>query len=323
MAEIENKPNAAATAPDVKPAEVSLEEIDRLLEADDPEFTKSLDQIKEVGNEADVNIESAVAGEETLSTEDEDEKKKTWFDKFPLLAKIFSPAKKLKDLSYTRWLRIKMRVVILFRQIIIIARTLPTELAGYVKTMIAIITKTVKSSIKFVRSLSMLQLVAWIGFIGLCGVTLILLKKNVGGVWLTGWGNNTITDITKFSDQSWTVAKDEQLVQLFRAFPQEEIEFLFPKVIVNLKSDSAYRNPMGAFEFYVVLDSKDVALEVKARRDELHDRLQRALESQTYGELTSPLGKKRVKDLLRRELNDVLSQGWVKDVLIKTMIVKP
>ncbi len=83
------------------------------------------------------------------------------------------------------------------------------------------------------------------------------------------------------------------------------------------------RNPMGAFEFYVVMDSQDAALEVQARQKELHDRLQRAIEDQTYADLISPLGKKRVKDLLRNELNGVLTQGWVKDVLIKTMVLKP
>ena len=62
MAEIENKPPPDASPPDVKPDEVSLEEIDRLLEADDPEFAQSLNQIKEVGVEGDIDIESVVAG---------------------------------------------------------------------------------------------------------------------------------------------------------------------------------------------------------------------------------------------------------------------
>ncbi|MGE0762540.1 MAG: flagellar basal body-associated FliL family protein [Bdellovibrionales bacterium] len=317
MAETEVK--SAAPSPDVKPDEVSLEEIDRLLEADDPEFTKSLDQIKEVGVEGEVTIESAVPADESLSAEAEEEKQV----KYPRLAKLLKPWQILKTKSYTRWLRLKNFAVISARQLMIHARTLPVEFFGYLKSTGKAVLAMVRQLVGHIRALSWGKRLAWLGFLGFTAGALILLKMNIGGVWLPGFNEAIITDMTHEADQVHEINANDPMVSLFRAFPQEEIEFLFPKVIVNLSRTPGHPNPMGAFEFYAVLDSKDVALEVKARREELHDRLQRALEGQTYGELTSPLGKKRVKDLLRRELNDVLSQGWVKDILIKTMVIKP
>ena len=80
---------------------------------------------------------------------------------------------------------------------------------------------------------------------------------------------------------------------------------------------------MGLFEFYVDLNSQEAAIEVKARELELKDLLQRTIEDETHYDLQGERGKERVKDLIREELNKVLTRGWVEDVYISNMVLNP
>lgn len=315
MAETDSKP----TNTDAKPDEVSLEQIDKLLEADDPAFAKSLSQIKEVGVEGEVHIESAVTGAETLTTEaeeDEKPKRRTWLV-------VLKPVHLVRDWIRTRLIKIRNTAVIVGRQFVMGLRTWPREFFGYAKAMFKILRQQLRDAMLVVRETSWPRRLVWTGFGAMVAATVILFVMSVSGIWLPGFMIHVETDLTKHADRSWEMKSDEAYVALFKAFPQKEIEFLFPKVVVNLKRTNSTQNPMGTFEVYVVLDSQDVAIEVEARRKELGDRLQRVLEDQTYADLSGPLGKKRIKDFLRRDLNAVLSQGWVKDVLIKNIILKP
>ena len=80
---------------------------------------------------------------------------------------------------------------------------------------------------------------------------------------------------------------------------------------------------MGMFEFFVELDSKDTAIEIKSREKELLDILQRTIEGESYNVLQGESGKIRLKSLIRSELNEVLNQGWVKEVYFSNIVLKP
>lgn len=315
-------------APDPGPApvvetkleEVSLEEIDRILQEDDPAFSAALNEIRTVGVEAEVEIESAVEVDDSLPEETGEEKTP---GKVSPLRKLLAPISKLKTRFYTRWLRLRTQAIVLFNQLALYARTLPVEFWQYLKVTFATARALLNKVIDAFLELSLGMKLMWVGFVGLSILTVVIFYSNLRGVWLPNLYPDAIHDVTTLADKVWTEPADEPRLSLYRAFPQEEIEFLFPKVIVNLKRTNNYQNPMGFFEFYVVMDSKDSALEAQARQGELHDHLQRELEEQTYAELASPLGKRRVKDILKRELNDKLTQGWVRDVLLKSMVLKP
>jgi flagellar basal body-associated protein FliL len=321
MAETEPKPSPAINT---KPDEISLDEIDRILKEDDPDFTNQLGEIQSVSGDSEVDIESLVPGDdETMPIDEVLSVGSRLLDRFPKLEKILKPLGKVRSALYTRWLRTRANAVVLFHQLWIYARTWPGEFAQYLKAMSKIAKAQMGQAQDHFKALPRLQKLAWLTLSALALSFVLVLKLNLMGVWLPGLFPHVVSDLTTVADKVWTVEKNEEWVGLYRAFPQEEIEFLFPKIIVNLRRTRGYSNPMGAFELYVVMDSKDAALEVQARQKELHDLLQRAIEDQSYPDLGSPLGKKRIKDLLRRELNDVLTQGWVKDILIKTMVLKP
>ena len=80
---------------------------------------------------------------------------------------------------------------------------------------------------------------------------------------------------------------------------------------------------MGAFELIVLLDSKDTAIEIRDREVEFFDLLQRVLEEESFADLESELGKQRLKGRVKRELDQKLTQGWIKDINFKTFILKP
>ncbi len=324
MSDTESKPTPLpGLTSEARPDEVSLDEIDRLLKEDDPDFTNQLTELQTIGTEGEVDIESAVLGDESLPVDEDLSRRRSWAERFPQLEKILVPLGKIRARAYTRWLRTKTQGWIVGRQLLIYARTWPVEFLRYSRSMAIQTSKAFRAGANYFIKLPRLQKLAWITFAALLVTIPILFKLNLMGVWLPSLFPRIVSDITVSADRVWEPKEKSDWVSLYRAFPQEEIEFLFPKIVVNLRTNNSMRNPMGAFEFYVVMDSQDAALEVQARQKELHDRLQRAIEGQAYADLTSPLGKKRIKDLLRGELNQVLTQGWVKDVLIKTMVLKP
>jgi flagellar basal body-associated protein FliL len=329
MAETEIKPPAApAPAPSAsssaQPDVISLDEIDRILKEDDPDFANQLGEIQAVSGEAEVDIESSVAVEDSsLPMEDVLGVGSRLLSRFPLLEKWAKPLGRVKARLYTRWLRARAHFLVLLRQLWITLRTLPVEFVRYLAAMIKVTKAKAAAGKKLFLAMPRVQKIAWLSLAGLSVSLVVVLRLNLMGVWLPGLFPTVINDLSAVADRVWEADAGEEWVGLYRAFPQEEIEFLFPKIVVNLRRTTAFGNPMALLELYVVMDSKDAALEVQARQKELHDLLQRAIEDQSYSELASPLGKKRVKDLLRRELNEVLTQGWVKEVLVKSLVLKP
>lgn len=323
MTGTDNNPDNPGPPSEVKPDEISIEEIDRILQSDDPEFSKDLGEIQAVGVESEVEIESAVELEDSIPSEEETASSNALLERFPWLEKVSGPLKKSRNWAYTRWLKWRNQGLVLFRQTLLVARTWPGEFVRYGKSMWSAVRARNAALVALFKAMSLTQKLTWAGFITLTFVTVISLWMNFRGVWLPNLYPPVLTDLSTVADRTWEEPTGQKRMALFKAFPQETMQFLFPKLVVNLRRVNTYQNPMGAFEFYVELDSEDSALEVKAREHELHDRLQRALEGQSYNELAGKLGKNRVKDLLRREINAELTQGWVTEVYIKTMVLKP
>lgn len=80
---------------------------------------------------------------------------------------------------------------------------------------------------------------------------------------------------------------------------------------------------MAAFEFYVEGTVSEVLVEIKDREYEVEDLFLRTIEEMTYDQLTTPEGKRVLCDRLRREVNKVLTTGFVRRIFIKTAILKP
>ena len=142
--------------------------------------------------------------------------------------------------------------------------------------------------------------------------------------WMSLGEKSLIPSLATVADQSWSYNIKSETTPFLMAFPQPRHSFLFSKIVVNLKKRvSSLNEAMGAFEFFVEVDSKDAARELKGREVQLRDLIQRTAEQFTYESLQSEKGKERLKERIRAELNKELAQGWVKSVFIKFMVTKP
>ncbi len=98
------------------------------------------------------------------------------------------------------------------------------------------------------------------------------------------------------------------------------------RIVVNLArtldaSESA--NPMAAFELYLQTDNQEAAVELKDRAVEIKDSLSRTVERMSYPDLVGEDGKAKLKLLIRRDLNQVLTRGKVRRVFFKTIVLNP
>jgi flagellar basal body-associated protein FliL len=105
-----------------------------------------------------------------------------------------------------------------------------------------------------------------------------------------------------------------------------EFVVVIERVIVNLartKEADEGANPMAAFEFYIQTDNQQSAIEVKDRNVEVRDVLARAVERMTYPELATEEGKQKLKLILRKDLNTIMTKGRVRRVYFKTIVLNP
>lgn len=80
---------------------------------------------------------------------------------------------------------------------------------------------------------------------------------------------------------------------------------------------------MGAFEFFVEGTVNDVIVEIKDREPEIEDLFLRTIEEMNYDQISSGEGKKKLCEILRHEVNKILTKGQVRRIFFKTAIVKP
>lgn len=98
------------------------------------------------------------------------------------------------------------------------------------------------------------------------------------------------------------------------------------RVVVNLRRTpeaESGSNPMAAFEFFIQADSQVGAIEVKDRNIEIRDQIARAVEQMTYSDLATDAGKTRLKLVLRKQLNEIMTKGRVRRVYFKTIVLNP
>ncbi len=105
-----------------------------------------------------------------------------------------------------------------------------------------------------------------------------------------------------------------------------EFVVLIERVVVNLSRTPDAResaNPMAAFELYLQTDTQESAIEIKDRNVEIRDAIARSVERMTYPDLAEEDGKTKLKLLIRKDLNEVLTKGKVRRVFFKTIVLNP
>lgn len=297
-----------------KSVEVPLEDIDALLEAEDPGFTKELEAVRQVESDASLNIEAS-AIDDALGVEEKQ------VDKPEVGIKKYLKRFKMWRLSLRA--RIQARVVLFGKQSVQFLKTKPKEYLLYSIAILKIAFKKMMVPIQAFAKASRSQKILLITFGVVVALVIWMIGANIKGVWLPQLNKPMLQNLEKVADWSQEYNREDKSESFYSAFPQELHEFLFKKMKVNLKRTEDSPNPMGAFEIIVQLDSRDTAIETNDRQIEFHDTLQRVMEQESVGDLATEIGKGRVKNRIKKELNDKLTQGWIKDVAFKTFILKP
>lgn len=316
------EPAGTAQPGEIAEETVDLQDIDRILTEDDPAFVQSLGQINEKIDPTGVDLEPEKIGDESLSTENDYVEKPSLSERFPKLKYVFLPFKKIGAFLMIRWLKMRSFGIALFRQSLVWIQTRPKEYVRYSIAMVKALWKLMTRGLQLFLALSVLQKIILFVALTLSVLALGMLWLNIGGIWIPGFWQGPLTSLEKVADNKWSIIGEPRL-PLYPAFPQKQFKYEFRKMVVNLRPTPSHPNPMGYFEFYVDVDSEPTAVEVRSRENALHDIMQRTVEGFTYNELELANGKERMKVALVKELNAVLNQGWVNEVLIKTIVIKP
>jgi len=294
--------------------EVNLEDIDRLLAEEDPEFAKSLEEVRAVEVDKNVVIEATAIdetmGEEGAAADESATGLKKRIQKIRAAITTFRLTFRARMIQFGKdalvWLKVRPKEYALF------ALAVSIKLYGRLKT-------PVKS---FLEAPRLFQILFFVLIAVACG-TLWVLTANLKGIWIPHLMDPILTSLEHKADHVETYDPADGAESFYAAFPQEIHEFLFKKMKVNLRRTSENPLPMGAFEVVVGVDSKDTAVELRDREVEFHDQLQRLFEEESVSELDSENGKKILKGRIKKELNGKLTQGWIKEVHFKTFVLKP
>ncbi len=294
--------------------EISLEDIDKLLDQEDPNLAKELNEINEAGAVSDVDIESIDIDETQLDSKETAEKKLSRFSQ--LRKRFFSY---LMD----RWIFVLARFKILLREVLHFLKVTPIAMAKVLTSWLMAGVRACKERIQYFLSLPRRRKALLIGMVLLSLVFLGSVVLSLRGRWLPLPKRTEVESLVQVGDELVKQATD--WISLYSAIRQEPFRFLFSKAVVNLKrtDHDESNNPMVFYEVYVDLDSQETAEEVASREKDLQDAISRVFEEETYWTVKSERGKSRLKLNIQQELNGLIQNGWVSEVYFSNIVLKP
>lgn len=156
-----------------------------------------------------------------------------------------------------------------------------------------------------------------------CGFV-VLVRRMQNGHLMPTMEIDFVPTVAVGADASWSYDADEPMEAFYSPLRFPEHVVVLDKVVVNIKpSENSGPLPMGAFEFYFEADSRDAAVELSDRKGEVLDAVQRTIQNVTYDEIVSQVGKQKLKLVIRKNVNTVLTKGRVRKVFYKAIVVKP
>lgn len=125
-------------------------------------------------------------------------------------------------------------------------------------------------------------------------------------------------DITK---DVYSYPTDGMRVPLFDEYRIKSHTFTFPETTINLRTNdggAAY----GKFQFFLNLRDKEDEELIEKRQSEIIDMLQRVLEQVTWQDAQTPLGKEKVKKIIRHRINEFLQANVVIGVYYRSVLLE-
>lgn len=302
----------------------SLEDLDQILEQEDPGFAESLQQIKEEGvGDAEAIEALAVNSDEEGDAEGPGQTKtqqiKNRIEK--IRARIVEPCLRAQDFLQMRWRVFRNQLALFHAATLDFLRQGLPERIRWAKSQVRVAYAQSRETVKVFWAKPLAERLGYLG-IGFCGLgALIFMAMIFKSTWLPEWEDPILTSYLEVGKDLGDFSNSEDFQPLFEAFPEVEFPVRLKKVVVNLRrSPGGGRLPMGIFEFFLGVDARDTAVEIRDREKELVDLVQRTLEEFTYNEVMSYPGKVLMKSKIKENINEVLNQGQVNQVYINRMI---
>lgn len=151
----------------------------------------------------------------------------------------------------------------------------------------------------------------------------LVLKATFGGQVMPRFESEFLYSFAPLADAEFSYDSSAPMENFGNPLLHPEHVVLIDRLIVNLRPSRPSQNPMGLFEIYVESSNREGAIEIKDREGEARDVIGRSLEKMPYEELAGAEGKSKAKLVIRRDLNQFLTQGRVRRVYFKTVVLKP
>lgn len=305
--------------------ELSVDDIDAALLEEDPEFLKTVD---EIGKDTTLSLSQIIISEGQQALNDE---KDAWansgkvgriiYKVFPFAPHVSLRLRKLRILIFdflrAEWVRIKNFVYFL-----------ATEGKGKVLRKIKGFLSAKKESLseaqRNFRYLSWKLKLAFFGILVLMGGTSFFIYRSLTAGVIPVGNELFIPTLERVATEVYTYDPKTESEPFYDNLRSATNMILMPKMVVNLRvSSKSGKNPMGAFEFYLEGMVPEVVIEIKDREVEIRDLMQRVLEEFNFDQAESAEGKLLINEKLKKEVNAKITTGKLKNVWIKTAIVKP
>lgn len=318
-------PNAQADPPVPKqPRPLDDDQLDSLLSESSPEFAASLKEIRESqeGLSAEADIAPLESDAEVRDLVVANLRGLTLRDRIKFLRQ--RAQHRLADVW--RWGREKFAKLFVY---------LKTEgraalIAGF-KRLLQALREMLRAALDRVErarrdfsALSVQQKLAVIGALGATALAGWIVLRMLDGQLLPPSKRPWIGAMSDVADRKFEIQAGASFEDFNDPLLHPEFIVLLERVIVNLARTPESRGvPMAMVDLFLQSDRRETAVELKDREIEVRDTVARAIEGMTYPELAEEAGKTKMKLLVRRDLNNLLTQGKVRRVYIKTIVLNP
>lgn len=300
---------------------MSLESLDSALAEADPEFAQSLNEIgpDEAGApiyEEGIELEYTLAEEERLWQSYTGIRQKL-LKTLPFMPRVSYKLKMQRTVLRLSWSKFK-------EQLRHRLRNAGPLLLAWAKSQGQSLKKGLGESVAAFKAYSVIKKLILVGLIIVtAGAGVVFYRLATRGL-IPQSEDLFIHSLADWSTQKYQYDPKTEVESFYDSTRAAQNVFLMQRMVVNLRrSAESGTNPMGAFEFYVEGAASDVVVEIKDREAEVEDLFLRTIEEMTFDQAASGEGKQELCERLRKEVNKILTRGYVRRIFIKTAIVKP
>ncbi|MDD3324985.1 MAG: flagellar basal body-associated protein FliL [Sulfurospirillaceae bacterium] len=151
-------------------------------------------------------------------------------------------------------------------------------------------------------------------------LVLLLLGGGAAAYFILGGDSEVVADNPKSpqaqsvkSDKKKTSKRSTDLITVGPMYPMKEF-------IVNLLSESGSRFLKVSLDFE--LSDAKLASEMDHKKSLIRDIIIRSFSSKTFEDISTIKGKDRLKDEVVEKINDILSDGYVKNMFFTDFVVQ-